>query len=251
MPQNTQEKTPQKKLADIRKEFSGSENLEPWQQEVDALFHANQFIQRKARGVESGGFERDDIFNLHKLALNDPFNMRHAGVLRDVPVIKVLKKFNGELTKAAFEPTDLTFLSEEFNEFANDLEEKTRDISCDTPVKDLLELAAKVHRDFTKMQPFRDGNERTARMLVDYIFVKARLPYIVDWGEKYDEYTDVVFRGYLENRLDLLQDFLANKLLERIEGIQDTLVNYSFNNEEFAEYIDKRYKEVLKFLNLD
>lgn len=221
--------------------------LEPWQREVDGIFRAMQFIHQKARGVENGGLGREDILNIHKIVMNDPFNPEKTGVLRQLPVI-VRGKIGGEVKKAAFEPEDVHFLSEYFNEFASELQQKTTSLSADTSVKEVVELSAWAHRRFIEIHPFEDGNGRTARLLIDFIFRKARLPYIKDWGAGKDEYNEVVYRIYSEDNLSLLKLFLAQKLYLRLSEIEHNYAQRLLNETEFPDYAKRRLQETEEYI---
>lgn len=189
---------------------------EAWEREVDGVHRAMHFVHQKARGVSDGGLSREDILKIHKFVMNDPFNPEKTGVLRRVPVV-VRGRINGEVKEAAFEPADVYFLSEYFNEFATELEENTSGLSSEAPIKDVIDMAARAHMRFIEIHPFENGNGRTARLLVDFIFRKARLPYIRDWGAQKHKYDEVVYKIYEENDPELLKGFLGRKMLKAIE----------------------------------
>jgi len=219
---------------------------EPWEKEVDGLHQAMHFIQQKARGIDNAGLNREDLLRIHKFVMNDPFNPEKTGVLRTVPVI-VRGRLGDQVRKAAFEPADTHFLSEYFNEFASELEEGTTELSSRTTTEDVIDLASWVHKRFIEIHPFEDGNGRTARLMVDFIFRKARLPYIRSWGAVRHEYDEVVYRIYSENNLNLLKRFLAQKLVERLREIESDRSGGIWK-EEFANYIKAKKQETERYL---
>ncbi|MBI4037572.1 Fic family protein [Candidatus Curtissbacteria bacterium] len=228
-----------------RNAFLKSAEKDPWEREIDGMHQAMHFIQQKARGALDGGLGREDLLKVHKIVMNDPFNPEKTGVLRNVPVV-VRGRINGEVKLAAFEPVDVHFLSEEFNEFAAMLEDKTSTMDSEAQISEVVELSAWAHKEFIKIHPFEDGNGRTARLIVDFIFRKSRLPYIRDWGSTRHEYDEVVYRIYSENNVGLLEQFLAIKLLERLAEVRSKSLNNA--NDIFTRYIDQRAGECQAFL---
>ena len=216
---------------------------EPWQREVEDIYQAMLLIQRKASGVEEGGLDRWDLLNLHKIIMNDPINPEKTGVLREVPVI-VRGRVDGKVVDAAFSPPGTHFLSEYFNEFANKFEERTARLSSESEVSEVLDLAAWAHCRFIQIHPFTDGNGRIARLLVDFIFRKARLLYIRKWNR--DEYDQVVYDIYKDNNLNHLRIFLANRLLPRLEEAQGRIGPTA--NSTLRNYIDKRRKDTEAYI---
>lgn len=228
-----------------RNAFLKSAEKDPREREIDGMHQAMHFIQQKARGVLDGGLGREDLLKVHKIVMNDPFNPEKTGVLRNVPVV-VRGRINGAVKLAAFEPADVHFLSEEFNEFASMLEDRTLAMDSETPIGEVAELSAWAHKEFIKIHPFEDGNGRTARLIVDFIFRKSRLPFIRDWGSTRHEYDEVVYRIYSENNVKLLEQFLAKKLLERLTEIRSKSINNS--NDIFTRYVGQRVEECQAFL---
>ncbi len=222
---------------------------DPWEREVDGIYNAMLFIHQKARLISNGGLDRQDILNIHKIVMDDPLNPEKTGVLRTSEVI-VRGKINGEVREAAFTPTDTHFLSEYFNEFCTELEERTQNFSISTDISGVIETATWAHHRFIEIHPFEDGNGRTVRLIVDFIFRKARLPYIRDWGAKGDEYNNVVYRIYSENNLNLLKFFLAKKLYNRLEEIESKYASKITNGKGFLEYVKGRMSETHRYLGI-
>jgi Fic family protein len=59
-------------------------------------------------------------------------------------------------------------------------------------VKGIVELAAQAHYDITAIHPFRDGNGRVARLVLNYVFRYFDLPYVVIPKEERAHYLDVL-----------------------------------------------------------
>ncbi|MDP2632273.1 MAG: Fic family protein [Candidatus Curtissbacteria bacterium] len=194
-------------------EFNPDIELEPWQREAVGLLRAIRLVQKKADS-EMHGFDGGDVLAIHGYVLNDPFNPHFSGRLRKV-IVKIGSTVRGEYREAKFIPVHPKDLPDMFENFSTQLKNKTDLINGSTPVSEVLDTSAWSHFELIKMHPFIDGNGRTARLLCDYIFKKAGLPYLVDWGSKDDEYTDVVDKTYGDENPDLFKTFLARKLFER------------------------------------
>jgi len=67
---------------------------------------------------------------------------------------------------------------------ANDIKPETLKLlewlRCDFSKRDPIELAALFHHRFVCIHPFRDGNGRVARLLMNYILMRNGYPFIAD-----------------------------------------------------------------------
>lgn len=193
--------------------------LEPWEREVVGMYRGIRIVDRKAAGEAFGGFNGEDILAIHRAVLNDPFNRHLSGELRRA-IVGISVVVRGELRKASFRPVHPDKLPDLFQEFSGELHDKTVDLSQDTSVSQVLDIAAWAHQKVIEMHPFIDGNGRTARLLVDLIFKKKGLPYITDWGAKDDEYKDIVDKSFRNNDINLFKVLLARKLLKSIRDLE-------------------------------
>lgn len=187
-------------------------DLEPWQREVVGMWRAINLVHSKATSGPYG-FSDSDVLAIHKFVLNDPFNPHFSGTLRKV-LVKIGSSVRGQYREADFIPVRPEELPERFAQFSGELEERTSKINADTNVGDIIENASWAHLELLRLHPFIDGNGRTARLLVDFIFKRGGLPYITDWGAENDEYKDVVDRTFKQDPT-LFKKFLAEKLIKR------------------------------------
>lgn len=229
-------------------EFGGDTGLEPWQMEVDGMYRAIGFIHQKVRR-EDVGFESNDILALHRMVINDPLNPHRSGTLREVPVSSIEYIIEGKRVETASLPPDPNFLSEYFNEFVHELEVRTRNLSVSATVEEVIDLAAWAHDRLVWIHPFNDGNGRTARLLADFIFRKARLPYIRDWGAVKDEYKKMIHRSLKESDLKYQKLFLAQRLLARLTGIENLFSSNLSSNQEIKDFMEQRRIETENYLN--
>ena len=74
----------------------------------------------------------------------------------------------------------------------------------------IVELAAQAHYDIAAIHPFRDGNGRVARLVLNYVFRYFKLPYVVIPKEARDRYLDTL---EVANRGDMapFTDFVAEQ----------------------------------------
>jgi Fic family protein len=75
----------------------------------------------------------------------------------------------------------------------------------------LISVAAKLHHDFVLIHPFDDGNGRVARMLVNYLFLRAGYPPIIVPTEQKTEYL-ANLRLADAGDIDGLEKFFARQL---------------------------------------
>ena len=79
-----------------------------------------------------------------------------------------------------------------------------------------IELAAFVHAEFVRIHPFQDGNGRTARLLLNFMLMKAGYqPVIIEAKDRpvyYESLNDYAVTGNLENFYNLVLDKEKNVL---------------------------------------
>lgn len=212
---NSEEFTLSRHLLDGLEALDPKGEMPRWQREIAGMFISIGFVEKKANDPSKPGLTAEDIFAINKTVMNDPLNPHFYGVLRNVPILEVAAVVRGERRISVIDYPSPENLPDEFEKFSNAIEQSTQQVSPNTPVAEIIDAAALAHDELVRIHPFRDGNGRTARFLVDFIFKRAGLSYITDWGSKNDEYKDVVDRRFRENNPDIFKDFLARKLLKR------------------------------------
>lgn len=80
----------------------------------------------------------------------------------------------------------------------------------------VVELIAKLHHDFVLIHPFGDGNGRTARLLVNYILMRAGYPSLIVPTEEKDRYL-AALRKADAGDLEALTEFLGKCVLTALE----------------------------------
>ena len=83
----------------------------------------------------------------------------------------------------------------------------------------IVELAAQAHYDIVAIHPFRDGNGRIARCILNYVFRYFGLPYVIIPVEARDRYLNVL-EAANQGNLQLLVDLI----IERYERSLDQLL---------------------------
>jgi Fic family protein len=88
------------------------------------------------------------------------------------------------------------------------------DVQC------IIGAAAQVHYDIAAIHPFRDGNGRVARLVLNYVFRYFDLPYVVIPREERDRYLDALEAA---NRGDmaLFTDFVAEQYEHSLDQVLD------------------------------
>lgn len=186
----------------------------PMEREMAGMLIGIGYVERKAMDSSKPGFNNEDLLTINKHVLNDALNPHRTGVLRRVPAV-VHHTIRGEYKKLAFTPVSPEDLPAVFQAFSQELEEKTGRVDRNMPVGEVLDLAAWAHNRLFTMQPFYDGNSRGSRLLVDFIFRRAGLSYLTDWGSENDEYKYDLDRTIREQNPDIFKAFLARKLHKR------------------------------------
>lgn len=86
-------------------------------------------------------------------------------------------------------------------------------------------LAAQAHYDIVAIHPFRDGNGRIARCIMNYVFRYFNLPYVIIPVEARDRYLNAL-EAANQGNLQLLADLI----IERYEHSLDQLLNQPFSS---------------------
>ena len=156
---------------------------------------AYRFI--KNRLEEGAALDEELIKDIHQVVME---NILDGGLYRS---------YNVRITGAGFTPPDWTEVRNNMKWFIADFEAKKSDL-------DSIELAAFVHAEFVRIHPFQDGNGRTARLLLNFMLMKAGYqPVIIEAKDRpvyYESLNDYAVTGNLENFYNLVLDKEKNVL---------------------------------------
>lgn len=105
---------------------------------------------------------------------------------------------------------DGAFVSQKMDELLDWYNNKSKDLHP-------IERAAIFHIEFLRIHPFVDGNGRTARLLLNYEFVRRGYPTITIKSMQKQEYFDALESAYETNDCTKLVKIMAKSMLNRQE----------------------------------
>jgi len=117
--------------------------------------HAKAYDYTLRQAAESKPLDENTVKDIHQILMENIFV---GGIYRDV---------NVRITGAGFSPPS-----------PNEMYIRVKDFFADLPFKSGLppvELAAWTHAEFVRVHPFKDGNGRTARMIMNYQLLRSGL----------------------------------------------------------------------------
>ena len=82
-----------------------------------------------------------------------------------------------------------------------------------------IETASILHGEFAKIHPFKDGNGRTARLLLNFELMKNGYPPIIISKEERENYYKTLDIGSVTGNWEEFIKFIASKVDERVEYI--------------------------------
>ena len=145
----------------------------------------------KSRLEEGAALDEELIKDIHQVVME---NILEGGLYRN---------YNVRITGADFIPPDWTEVRTAMKWFMADFESKKSDLNS-------IELASYVHAEFVRIHPFQDGNGRTARLLLNFMLMKAGYqPVIIEAKDRpvyYESLNDYAATGSLENFYNLVLD---------------------------------------------
>lgn len=163
----------------------------------------------KSRLEEGAALDEELIKDIHQVVME---NILEGGLYRN---------YNVRITGADFIPPDWTEVRTAMKWFMADFESKKSDLNS-------IELASYVHAEFVRIHPFQDGNGRTARLLLNFMLMKAGYqPVIIEAKDRpvyYESLNDYAAAGSLENFYNLVLD-KEKLILEDLKSEIDSVKN--------------------------
>ncbi len=148
--------------------------------------------------VEEGKPLTEEIVkNIHQMLME---NIMPGGIYRDVNVY---------ISGARHTPPEPLEMYRQVKDFYLDLEWKADDLNP-------IELAAWTHAEFVRIHPFRDGNGRTSRLLMNYQLMANGFPAIDIAKESRLEYFNTLEAYAVEDDLTPFTEMIANLVEQRL-----------------------------------
>ena len=145
----------------------------------------------KSRLEEGAALDEELIKDVHQVVME---NILEGGLYRS---------YNVRITGADFSPPDWTEVRTAMKWFMSDFETKKSDLNP-------IELASYVHAEFVRIHPFQDGNGRTARLLLNFMLMKAGYqPVIIEAKDRpiyYESLNNFAVTGNLESFYEFILD---------------------------------------------
>lgn len=162
----------------------------------------NAFIS-ELEFVKGGNKEIIDeklLFRLHSFLTNDLVENRERGFLRTRPV---------RITGTDYIPPRTLF----------EIEEKLTQIMADqNNIENVLERAVFLHCNLARLQPFIDGNKRTARLMESVCLMNENIvPILSTKLEDINEYRQALIHFYENEDYTLYADYILNRKLEYLQ----------------------------------
>ena len=163
----------------------------------------------KSRLKECAALDEELIKDIHQVVME---NILEGGLYRS---------YNVRITGADFTPPDWTEVRTAMKWFMADYDTKKSTLNP-------IELASYVHAEFVRIHPFQDGNGRTARLLLNFMLMKAGYqPLIIEAKDRpiyYESLNDFAVTGNLECFYNLVLD-KEKLILEDLKSEIDKVKN--------------------------
>jgi excisionase family DNA binding protein len=158
---------------------------------LEAINHAAAFtyIQQLTEEKKREELTIQDILDIHKMILKK-IDDSNAGRLRNTPV-----RISGSTTVLP-NPLKVPELMDEFIYWLQS--------TNDHPVH----VAAEAHYKFVTIHPFVDGNGRTARLLMNFILIKAGFPPAIIKKEERNRYLNALETGQTKGNVDAYYELI-------------------------------------------
>ena len=172
----------------------------------DAAIEHVRELAKEARIIGEG-----DIRNLNKIALKEPFWKDAITAEGQATKKQVIPGEYKTTPNNVLTATGETFFFARPEETAPKMQEfvewLARELASGTSHP--VEIAAKCHHDFVLIHPFDDGNGRVARLLVNYVLLRAGFPPVIIRTEKKGAYLAALQQADAGDLLPLTNHFIA------------------------------------------
>lgn len=115
---------------------------------------------------------------------------------------------------------------------------------------DIYEKEAKFHIELVRMQPFEDGNKRTARIVLNYNLCRQNKAPVIITGNETDKYFEYIDKYDIKG----FSKYLRNKSYEELEVMLELYQNICGNNFSFKleneDCFIKIFNNLLNDMNL-
>ncbi|MFH1400558.1 MAG: Fic family protein [Nanoarchaeota archaeon] len=150
---------------------------------------AYRFIRDTTKDITKGF-----ILRLHAIAMDRVIS--DAGRIRTKPI---------KITGSSFQPPEPAVVDDELIRFLGFYEFIKKKYH-------VVEVAALTHLKFVEVHPFRDGNGRVARLLMNFVLLRGGFPPIIIMNENKQRYYESLELGHHGEYLPLMQ-FLADTMI--------------------------------------
>ncbi|MFV0566213.1 MAG: Fic family protein [Flavobacteriaceae bacterium] len=82
--------------------------------------------------------------------------------------------------------------------------------------KSIIEKASFLAQEIWLHQPFIDGNKRTGRLFINFLLMKEGYPLFV-YEDRSQNYNSLLVEQYMENKPGLIENYIAEKLIDRMQ----------------------------------
>ncbi len=160
--------------------------------------HQAAFRYVKACIAEELPLDERIVKNIHQILME---HIMPGGIYRDVNVY---------ISGAQHTPPSPLEMYRQIKDFYLDLRWKESDLNP-------IELAAWTHAEFVRIHPFRDGNGRTSRLIMNYQLMSNGFPAIDIAKEQRLEYYDALEAYAVENDLEPFSEMIAELVEQRLD----------------------------------
>ncbi len=108
-----------------------------------------------------------------------------------------------------------------------------------------VDYAAEAHCRFVGIHPFRDGNGRTGRLLMNLLLLRLGYPVIVIRNEQRAEYIEALVQAQQQNSLVAFQELLLEAAQDSLVQVLQVVVTATESQNRGKAF----YNEILRFLS--
>ena len=164
----------------------------------EAVNHQKAYRFIKECVAEQKPLTESVVKDIHQILME---NIMPGGIYRNVNVY---------ISGARHTPPEPNQMFREIKDFYMDLEWKADTLNP-------IELAAWTHAEFVRIHPFRDGNGRVSRLIMNYQLLKSGFPAIDIAKEMRLEYYNALESYAVNNDLLTFTDMIANLIEQKLD----------------------------------